>query len=920
MRIWDNLDNTMRPKVRYWVPAAAMEEEDLRAELRQLQERGFGGVEIVVLGGLPKDLACSEDGWGTPHWDHMVDVIADETEKLGLTMDIAIGPGWPIASPAIQSADDPAAIHELAFGEVPAVDGYAGPLPERRTVRAEGHPQLLAVLAYEETADHVLKKESYQDLTAFTTDGSISWTAPYPGNWKIFAFYVQPAVHKINAGQTYVVDHHSEAGAHAVERYWDDVFTNRPPYPSLESFFCDSLEYEVSLDWTLDCPQEFLKRRGYSILPYLPVIGLDRVFPQTDPPGYCFEDKKISDAINRDYLETLTQLYCERHLRTLETIAEKYGKTIRYQVAYNKMLEVERSGLYVAIPENEALGRPSIDYMKTMAAAAHLGRKDRYSFECAAEFGHSYGQNYEDLFWWIKRAAMAGMNAQVLHGASYSGAYRGRLSENGHQKYETWPGYEGFWKLVSNYWNRTLSIEDARGCLDAVTRMNTIFRQLAKVDVLIFRDDYLSHGFGSEFCLYQDNGWLANRGYSYEFASEALLVHPNATVHDHELDQDGTGYRCLLIPDAAWISVRTLQRVSELYQQGLPVFWIGARPTGRKYYGESELEWQQAMEHCSQIPVIEDLNAVPDALEAAGIRPRVRLDGHKDVMTAVRDEADVRYCCLYAYNRVILDQEHPNPDEIAVSAMYRRGTLKRSYERPGAASRETIFVQMEGVGQVSRLDPFSGKSLALPFTEKNGRMEGWIEIEEDEMVFLAMEQGKAPQSIREYHLRREYPVTFRTIAFSSFEPDTPEETSFLRSHFEPYGEELALERPVSWPAMGRDRFAGRALYQADIELLEVDPQGLYILELGDVEDTFHLRINGQKAPFPDQVMKHVDLTGLLVQGKNSLEIEVTSNLYNRLFTEEAVSSPFAPKLPILTRSYGIRETEEKKIRLLEYVS
>ena len=87
------------------------------------------------------------------------------------------------------------------------------------------------------------------------------------------------AVHKINAGQTYVIDHHSAAGAHAVERYWDEVFAQRPPYPSLESFFCDSLEYEVSLDWTLDCPQEFLKRRGYSILPYLPVIGLDRVFP-----------------------------------------------------------------------------------------------------------------------------------------------------------------------------------------------------------------------------------------------------------------------------------------------------------------------------------------------------------------------------------------------------------------------------------------------------------------------------------------------------------------------------------------------------------------------------------------------------------------------------------------------------------------
>ncbi|MEY8327188.1 hypothetical protein AALB47_25350 [Lachnospiraceae bacterium 54-11] len=45
--------------------------------------------------------------------------------------------------------------------------------------------------------------------------------------------------------------------------------------------------------------------------------------------------------------------------------------------------------------------------------------KNRYSFECAAEFGNSYGQDYEDLFWWIKRSLMAGMNAQVLHGVSF---------------------------------------------------------------------------------------------------------------------------------------------------------------------------------------------------------------------------------------------------------------------------------------------------------------------------------------------------------------------------------------------------------------------------------------------------------------------------------------------------------------------
>ena len=65
-REWITLQNDRRPKVRYWLPAAAVDEEDLRRELRALSERGFGGVEIVVLNTTPPVIAKSADGWGHP--------------------------------------------------------------------------------------------------------------------------------------------------------------------------------------------------------------------------------------------------------------------------------------------------------------------------------------------------------------------------------------------------------------------------------------------------------------------------------------------------------------------------------------------------------------------------------------------------------------------------------------------------------------------------------------------------------------------------------------------------------------------------------------------------------------------------------------------------------------------------------------
>ena len=126
--LWETLPMEMRPKVRYWVPAAAMDEDDLKAEIHKLWERGFGGVEVVVLDTLPPELSAGEDAWGTDHWNHMLDVIARETKALSMTMDIANGPAWPISMPAV-TAQDSAALCELAWGSYIADPAVHGPQP-----------------------------------------------------------------------------------------------------------------------------------------------------------------------------------------------------------------------------------------------------------------------------------------------------------------------------------------------------------------------------------------------------------------------------------------------------------------------------------------------------------------------------------------------------------------------------------------------------------------------------------------------------------------------------------------------------------------------------------------------------------------------------------------------------------------------
>lgn len=931
LKIWKELSNEMRPKIRYWLPAAAVDEADLRAELGLLKERGFGGVEVVDFLLADDKLPESRDGWGTENWDKVIDIIADETKKLGMTMDVAVGPGWPIGTPSVKSAEDPAALCELTFGELTMEGGqiYDGTLPERRTVRAEGTQVLIAAMAYREVRNGTLQAESYIDLMPYCKNGKLCMEFPgMPGEfWKVFAFYRQPVCQKINGGQTYVIDHLSLAGTKAVTDYWEPIL-EKNKYPSMESIFCDSLEYNVAMDWTAEFPQIFEKICGYSILKYLPVLGYANLYPACDLPGYQFADDTFSEMINHDYGRVLTECYVKNHLEVMEAFAEKYGKTIRYQVAYNKAFEIERSALAVGIPENEALGRPAIDSMKVMAGAAHLGRKKRYSFECAAEFGPCYGQSYEDLFWWVKRSLMAGMNAQVLHGASYSGAYHGDVSENGHLPGVQWPGFEAFGKVVSNNWNRTLSVKDAKGCLDAITRLNTIFRNQAKVDCAVYREDFTNDGLGDEFFIYGDNGALNNAGYSYDFVTAELLKLSTAQVKNGRLDPEGTAYKCLIVPQMKYIKLEFMKLAEQLIKNGLPVIFQGKKPKIPTYYSDickneetGQLkhfkEWEETLEKVwKSAEHVEQLEEIPDKLKQLGIYAEVSLDGSQDIMTVTcKGKSGEKYFGLYRYNRVKFSPEDPNPDEMAVSALYKKGTTKSSYVRPGKVSRKAAELTIRGEGTVSFCDYWTGEVYPLDFVaDGKGNMTGKVELEEDQMIVLMMDLDSEKINGRKIS-EDDVSLVFHKLTLEEFGPDTEGETSFLRSSYKEEKKIFGfreLSQLKSWRELdpSLEHFVGRGIYSGEIIINSEQENARYVLELGNVCDTFHVKINGEEAHFPDQVLKQVDITELLHSGKNTVEVTVTSNLYQKFFyngfTCMGMPVPYVPK------DYGIIYSENNR--------
>lgn len=216
-----------------------------------------------------------------------------------------------------------------------------------------------------------------------------------------------------------------------------------------------------------------------------------------------------------------------------------------------------------------------------------------------------------------------------------------------------------------------------------------------------------------------------------------------------------------------------------------------------------------------------------------------------------------------------------------------------------------------------------------------------MEIEEDELILLAIEKkeknytdnyntevsgncdadpesGSNVKGIRKREAVGE--ITFKTLDLEEFAPNEDGECSFLRSGFRKYGKTLAidpLDKLKSWRKIDAAlrTFSGRGTYGGTIRLEKKEPGKRYILKLGNVCDTFRVRINGIETDFPDQVMKEADVTEFIQAGENTLEVIVTSNLYNKLFEE-----PISWKgrcLPYTPKDYGIWETKEKPVCLCQ---
>ena len=250
--------------------------------------------------------------------------------KLGLRVDITLGSGWPFGGPSIpvtQAAGElRTEIVAISPGSISVAVPYIG----------TGERLIKVFVAPSVSAPDLSKAIEATDIR----DGRLIVAADSQQRSAIFfissrtgMIVKRPAV----GAAGFVLDHYDsraiETHLHAVGDRLLEAFGDHAPY----AVFSDSLE-DYGSDWTPALLDEFRRRRGYDLEPYLPALIGD-IGPKTA-------------AVRHDWGRTLTELANENFLTPMHAWAQQHHTLLRSQTYGYPPVNLA-SNQYEDLPEGE---------------------------------------------------------------------------------------------------------------------------------------------------------------------------------------------------------------------------------------------------------------------------------------------------------------------------------------------------------------------------------------------------------------------------------------------------------------------------------------------------------------------------------------------------------------------------------------
>jgi hypothetical protein len=541
--------------------------------------------------------------------------------------------------------------------------------------------------------------------------------------------------------------------AGAFRRYWNAVveplIADAGPLAgtTLKYLHTDSWEVEP-LNWTPTMREEFRKRRGYDLLPWLPVMA-----------GRLVESRRASSRFLHDFRKTLGDLAIDNHYRPFRDGAHKHGLLIHPESGgpHAVPIDAQRCLGFDDAPMSEfwawswrhRIGDANRFFVKQPASAAHTyGRK-----LVLAEGFTTIGPHWQETLWdnlkpSFDKACCEGLNLLVWHAFVCSPAEQGI------------PGIQYFAGTHLNpnvtWWTKSAPFFNYINRCQAMLQ-----RGLFVADACYYYGDHVPN-----FAQHKrTDPARVLPGYDYDVITEEALLTRAKVKAGRIVLPDGMSYRVLVLRDQQAIALPVLRKVKELVEAGATV--VGPKPTEAVSLRDSDAE---VKEIASSLRIISDKPA-REVLRAAGVKPDFefsggdaqtdldyvhRRDGNTDIyFVANRTNRAERVTCTFRVARKAPELWNPVSGERRFADAYTEADDRTSlpleftpcgswfivFREPAAkhtptaknnAARFTSLAELAGPWAVT-FDPKWGGPASVEFT----KLDDWTQRPEDGIRFYA---------------------------------------------------------------------------------------------------------------------------------------------------------------------------------------
>lgn len=850
---WPKTTETAKPWTRWWWMGSAVDEKGLDKQLTTLSQAGFGGVEIVPIYGA-KEFENKYINYLSPEWMKMLQFTTNKAKSLNMGVDMSVGTGWPIGGPQVDEQD--AATKMIVQTYTISPDEQ---FSEKIVLKDEKQKNLKTVKLDIVTAFNE-KNEAVVLTDKVNSDGILDWK-PNSGKWTVYAVFVGKTLQKVKraapGGDGYTLDHFSPEATKDYLKTFDKAFGNSNY--GIRSFFNDS--YEVyNADWTPDFKDEFKKRRGYDVSPYIKYLVGN-------------EENEIAARIKSDYRETMSELILNNFTKDFTNWAHSKNSKNTNQAhgSPGNLLDLYAA---VDIPESETFGStkfditglrrnvedintkeiPDINMLKFASSAANVTGKPLISNESFTWLTEHFKTSWSQVKPEAEQIFLSGINHIFYHGTTYTPSdvqFPGWLfyaSTNFVPENSLWPHLKG----LNSYIERTQSVLQSGKPDNELLMYWPIYDQWAspKGKDVTFKVHNVEKWL-QPTVMYKNLTELSKIGYSIDMVSDKMISESKLENQNIQLTKNGGSYKVLVIPELTYLPESTLKNILELAQNGASIIF---QNEPKDIPGNFEVEKRR-----TQLKSL--WNQIPFQNQAGNLKMASFGKG-KIVFSS-----DVAKALEY------LKIEREKLTDTGLKFVRRQFDGGKYYYIVNHTSKEiNEFVPLNYSGkQVALMNPENG-NFGIGEIQNNSVR---IQLKSGEsLIIKASENTDNSISKWKYIEKTDAPIVLNQpwqLTFKEGGPELPKSKT--------------LDKLQPWTNFTEDSstqsFSGTGVYTTSFKLKKNKADD-FVLKFDKLYESAKVIVNGQDAGIVWSIPFEINIGKYLKKGKNTIQIEVCNLMANRI--------------------------------------